>query len=196
MASNSIQGNKSQASAVEIVALIIIIVIAWWFFIKPQMSVLKAQKTELSQVKATYQDATKDQSALADLSNKLKASQTDLALVDQALPLVNRPTQVQVLLGSLVTSAGMNMVDLNFQPSATDAVAGDKNLIKKPFGSDRRLQTNTFELTVNGNMEQLKNLLQLIETNSRILDVATVNMTNDQGVVTFKLKLKAYSYVP
>jgi len=39
-------------------------------------------------------------------------------------------------------------------------------------------------------------LLQLIETNGRIIDISTIDMSNDAESPTFKLKLKAYSYAP
>jgi hypothetical protein len=60
----------------------------------------------------------------------------------------------------------------------------------------RKLQTTNLGLTVSGGTDQFKNLLELIETNGRLIDVATLDMSNEAENPVFTLKLKAYSYVP
>jgi tRNA (Thr-GGU) A37 N-methylase len=43
-------------------------------------------------------------------------------------------------------------------------------------------------------MEQLKNLLQLMETNGRVLDVDSLQILGGDPVTKFKIVVKAYAY--
>jgi hypothetical protein len=65
-----------------------------------------------------------------------------------------------------------------------------------PYGADRKLQTTSLELITTGTVDQFRNLLQLIETNGRIIDVSDLQLSNEQETTTYTIKLKAYSYVP
>jgi len=192
---NSRERNKAQASLIENVIIGIIIVIVFIFFVRPQSSLLSQKRTELAQLQTESQSIQQQKDSLAQLVNKVHQSADDIALVDEALPLVSRPTQLQLLMDGLVKASGMKTTEITFQQTA-DVVAGNKALLANPFGVDRKLKTSSFGLTVNGSMDQFKNLLQLIETNGRIIDIAGIDMSSDQASITFKLKLKAYSYAP
>jgi len=196
MATNFTQPNKTQASIVETIALVIVVVLVLWYFVKPQSSALKDQRAQLQQVQTEYEGIEQEKNDLADLSAKMKAAPEDIALMDQALPLQNRYTQMELLLDSLVSASGMKSTDLSFQPLENDVVAGNKAIIDRPYSVERKLKATSFDLSVTGSIDQFKSLLQLIETNSRIIDINTMSMTNEQGNVTFRLKLKTYSYVP
>jgi Tfp pilus assembly protein PilO len=191
----NLTSNRTRTPLVETAALIIIIVLVLLFLVRPQSSVLSGQKDQLQQAQSAYQNVQQEKDALAQLVNKVNQSQADLALVDEALPLVNRPTQVEVLLDNLVAAAGMKTVELSFQPQNTIS-AGGKSLLTDPYGTDRKLVPTSVDLSVTGGMDQFKYLLQLIETNGRVMDISNIDMTNDQKATSFKLKLKAYSYVP
>jgi Tfp pilus assembly protein PilO len=196
MAVTSPKLNRTNTSIVEIIALVVIIVIVGWFFVRPQMSVLKMGRATLKEAQADFARVEQDKNDLSKLITKVKQSSSDLALVDEALPLSGRPTQLQVLLDSLVTATGMSTVSSTIQDFGDKIVAGNKALADNPYGYTRKLQTTTLDLTVNGTVDQFKNLLQLIESNGRVVDVETVDVSNTADSVNFKLKLKAYSYVP
>lgn len=192
------QPHKSaQNSILEIVALIVVIVLVGWFFVKPQMTTLSERKALLVQARTDYQNVEQEKSALAQLSAKLKSSGADITLIDEALPLQNRPTHLEVLLDSLITASGMKIVDMDFQPSEdAEVVAGDKTTLENVYGTNRKLTTTDLALTISGSIEQFRNFLQLVETNGRIVDVTSMDMVNEEGNPVFKIKLKAYSYVP
>ncbi len=196
MDENTNKTRGTQTSVVETSALIIVIVVVGWFFVRPQMTVLKSAKSQLQQEQAEYQNVEKDKNDLNQLATKLKQSQIDLVLVDEALPLHNRPTQLEVLLDTLITATGMSATDLSLRQEEDSIAAGDKALLSNPYGANRKAQTTTVDLSVNGNIDQFKNLLQLIETNGRIIDVTGMSMINGSELTEFKLKLKAYNYVP
>lgn len=190
------QSNSRYTSLVEIIALVVIIFIVGWFFVRPQASALGEQRASLKQAQTEFQNVEQNKRDLAQLANRLKAADSDIALVDEALPLHNRPTQLQVLLEGLVTAAGMRIVDLSFQPVENSIAAGDKTTLDNVYGVSRQVDFTTFDMGVTGNIDQLKNLLELIESNGRIVDISTISLSNDQESTLFKLKLKAYNYVP
>jgi Tfp pilus assembly protein PilO len=187
---------RAQTSMVEIVALIVVIVIVAWFFVGPQASKLKTQKSQLKQAQAEFQSVEQDKNGLNQLITNLHQAPTDIALVDEALPLDNRPTELEVLIDGLVTASGMTASDLGLHQEDNSIAAGNKALLTNPYSATRKLQTTTVDLSVDGTVDQFKNLLQLLETNGRIIDVTGLNMSNGTDKTLFKLKLKAYSYVP
>lgn len=187
----------AQTSIIETVALAVVIVLVFWFFVRPQSTILKTERATLQHAQDEYQAVDQDKQKLAELTARLKKSQADISLIDEALPLQARPTQIEFLLNDLVTAAGMKTADLSFQVSAeNNSVAGNKALLKDSYTVSRKLQIMTFNLNVTGGVDQFKNLLQLIETNGRIIDVSTLDMSNEADSPMFKLKLKTYSYVP
>ncbi len=188
--------NDAQTSVIETVALIVVIILVFWFFVRPQSTILGTEKTTLQQAQAEYAQVDQDKQKLAELTARLKKSQADIVLVDEALPLNNRPTQVEYLLSELVAASGMTLTDINIATAESNVVAGNKVLLKDPYAVTRKLQTTSLNLGVSGDIDQFRNLLQLIESNSRIIDVSTLDMTNDAESPVFKLQLKVYSYVP
>src|SRR6185295_13057719 len=131
----------AQTSIVETVALLVIIVLGFWFFVRPQMKVLSTEKVNLEKAQTEYEAVDQDKQKLVELTARLKKSQADLTLVDEALPLHNRPTQIEYLLDGLVTASGMQVADLNMPTTESNVVAGNKALLKDPYAVNRKLQT-------------------------------------------------------
>ena len=196
MAIGSNPSSKTRTSVVEVVALLVIIALVFWFFVRPQAASYHMQQDQLKQAEVEYQNVGQDKADLARLADKLKQSSHDIILVDEALPLQNRATQLEVLLDSFVAASGLSLAEMNVQAGENVIVAGNKQLLTSPYNVGRKLQTTQVDLSVKGNIDQFHNLLQLLETSGRLIDVTSLNMTNDAEAITFKLKLKAYSYVP
>jgi Tfp pilus assembly protein PilO len=188
--------NQLQTSLIETVALIVVIVLVGWFLVLPKHADLREQKAQLKQQQTAYSNIQKDTEDLNRLIGQMKQAKTDLTLVDEALPLDNRPTKLEVLLDSLVTASGMKLSAMNIQTAETGIAAGNKSVTGDPYGADRKLQTTSLELITTGTVDQFRNLLQLIETNGRIIDVSDLQLSNEQETTTYTIKLKAYSYVP
>jgi len=187
----------AQTSVLETIALIVIIALVFWFLIRPQMGVLATEKDTLKQVQTENQQVDADKQKLAELVGRLKRSQNDLKLVDEALPLQARPTQMEYLVNELVTASGMKMNDLALTVNEqAGPVAGNQALLKDPFSSPRKLLTTSLDLSVSGGVDQFEELLRLMETNGRVIDVSTLDISNEAEAPVFKLKLKLYSYVP
>jgi Tfp pilus assembly protein PilO len=167
-----------------------------WFFIRPQAATLKSKRAELQQQQALLEGAQQETKDLSRLVTQLQASDREVALLDEALPLETRVTKLQVLLNSLVTASGMRLGPVNVETAALGVAAGDKKTLDNPFGANRKLQTITLDLMVEGNVDQFRNLLRLIESNSRIVDIVSVDITDETEESSFRIKLKAYSYAP
>src|SRR5689334_4820153 len=108
--------SNMQTSVIETVALIVVIVLGFWFFVRPQMSVLHTEQQNRDTAVAEQKQIDQDKRTLSDLTARLKRSKDDITLVDEALPLQDRPSQVEFLLDDLVTASGMKTTDLSFQP--------------------------------------------------------------------------------
>jgi Tfp pilus assembly protein PilO len=195
MLSNVTSKTKGQASVIETVALLIVIGLVAWFFVLPKQSQVNQYRAELQAEKDAYQKVDKDKQELLQLISKLKQSEQDLKLLDEALPLDARVTKIQLLLESMAAAAGMRVPTLN--PTVSNAVvAGNKQMNNNIYDGQRSLQTINVDMTVSGGIDQFRNFLSLLETNGRIIDVVSVDLSNDEGGGSFRLKLKSYSYVP
>ena len=192
MAINSSPGSLRNSLA-EIVALILVIVLVFWFFVKPKMVELSAVRADVKSEQAIANRVEADSAQLTKLVSKLQQSKKDVDLLDEALPLESRITRLEVLLDSLVSASGTKLATLNVQVG-DKVVSGDKGELADQFGVERKLQTYTGDLTVTGSIDEFKNLLQLIETNGRIIEITNLDLTGDSGVPSYRLKLKAYSY--
>lgn len=72
--------------------------------------------------------------------------------------------------------------------------AGNKELIKDPFGAKRSLQTTKVTMFVTGTIDQFRNFLILLETSGRLVDVSDLDISTGDGLVRYRVTLKAYSY--
>jgi Tfp pilus assembly protein PilO len=186
----------ARTSLIEIGALIAVIILVLWFFVLPKRAALNAQRTELKQQEEVLANSKKDSENLVRLISQLNRSGADIALLDEALPLESRITKLEFLLDSLISASGMRLGLMNVDATTLGVAAGDKKTLADPFAAPRKLQTITMEVNVSGNVDQFKNLLQLLESNSRIIDVVSIDITNEEEGSAFKIKLKSYSYAP
>ncbi len=191
---NSYQRRDFGNPVVQIVLLLIVIVLFSWFILLPKVSktltsrsALKASQNQLAKIES-------DQRELNQLVSKLKSSPEDVALVDEALPLNDRTSKTYVLLDSLVKSSGMTSTLINADDSKDVISAGDKATLQNPYQPGRSLHTITITASISGTMEQFRNLLQLIESNGRVLDVQSVDMIGGESETKFRLVVKAYTY--
>jgi hypothetical protein len=75
--------------------------------------------------------------------------------------------------------------------------AGNKEVLKNPYEAARKLQTQTLTVQLTGGIEQFRDFLHLIETSGRVVDVESVDiLSGDDNGVKFKVRLKAYAYIP
>jgi len=192
---------KTPSTLVELGAVIVAIILVFWFFVRPKLANVNDQKTAIAQQQQIFNSVETDRQQMLKLVSDLKNQQGDVALVDEALPLDTRITRIQVLIDGLVSASGMQEHSINFSASDKLIAAGNPVEIPQPsesagkqYSVTRSLDTINFDLAVSGSVDQLKQLLNLVETNGRVIDITDISINSNQGTVTYMLKLKTYSY--
>ncbi len=191
----------------NLLALVLIVILFYWFMVRPKSAQQHTLDKNLTALSSTYQTVQNDKDELNSLVSKLQASKSEIKQLNEAIPLEDRTTRLYVLVDNLVGQTGMKLANLSVEP-ATEAAgaavgtgglvaAGDKKTLNDPYGVARKLQTYNVSVATTGTMVQFKNLLELLETNGRIMDVTNLEVNQgDDGVITFRLKVLGYAYNP
>lgn len=179
---------------VQAALLLIVFVLFTWFILKPKLTESASQRAKLKTAEAQLNQVKKDKQDLAQLVEELRSSPQDVLKVDEALPLNGRVSKVYVMLDSYVRTAGMTLTLISADDTSDAFASGDKSILENPYQPGRELHTITLTTSVTGTMEQFKNLLQLIETSGRVLDVTSVEVIGEEAVPKFRITVKAYSY--
>ncbi len=178
----------------QIILLLIVISLFSWFLFKPKLSEVITNRHTLTAAKSQLAAIDNEKRELNRLVSQLSSAGGDVSLIDEALPLSGRTSKPHILLENLAKSSGMVVVQIT--PDNTDDIisAGNKAVLADPFKAARKLNDATFTVSVTGTIDQFKNFLQLLETNGRVLDVTSLEVTGGEDVTKFRIKLKTYSY--
>jgi Tfp pilus assembly protein PilO len=177
----------------QIVLLGVIIALLSFFIVGPKYRAVQSSGADADAISAQRQQVESEKENLAKLMAKLENSKQDIAVTDEALPLNGRVSGLYALLESLVKNSSMQLAEISAADGVTLVVAADK-AESKGLKADRKLLTTKVSLSVVGDMQQLKNLLESIETNPRVMDVDSLNIAANEEGVRFKIELKAYAY--
>lgn len=187
--------NKAASNPVfQIILVLIVLVLFSWFIFRPQLAKFNESRAEVATAEEQLNKVETDRRELNRLINELQASPDEITIVDEALPLNGRISKANVLLDTLVQTSGMSLAVISADDVVQTIDAGDKDVINNPYQPGRTLHTITINASVTGTMEQLKNLLELIETNGRLLDVDSLQILGGSELTKFRLTIKAYSY--
>ncbi len=191
---NSFQRRDFGNPAVQIVLTLIILVLFSWFILIPKYNQVVERRAQLAAAKQQLIKIEEDQRELNRLVQELRSSPDEIEKIDEALPLTGRASRAYVMLDSLVRSSAMSLSLLSADDTTDLISAGDKAVLADPYKPGRTLHTLTISAAVTGTMEQFRNLLQLIETSSRVLDVESVDIMGGESETKFRITVKAYSY--
>lgn len=181
----------------EIGLLAIIIILFSWFVLKPKVIALAQLKNEQQAIEQQQASVADQKNQLLELVSKLESSSTDLAILDEALPLNSRLTTMAVLTDNLAKSNGMSVASIAVDgaESSKAIVAGDKATLTDPYKVERKLNTATVLITTSGTLEQFVGFLNAIENSTRVMDVQTIDISGqEQGQLLFKVKVRGYSF--
>lgn len=192
--SSSYQRRDFGNPVIQAVLLLIVFVLFSWFILKPKYSQWNQRRTALKTAQDQLAKIESDQQDLNNLVDQLHSDSDDVQKVDEALPLSGRISKAYVVLNSLVQSSGMTLALISSDDSQSTVSAGDKAALANPYAVNRQLHTITLSTSVTGTMEQFKNLLQLIETNGRVLDVDSVEIIGGDTQTKFNMTVKAYAF--
>lgn len=176
------------------VLLLVAIILVGWFLLKPAYTDYQTKRAELKAARQQLANIEKDKAELDRLASQLRNSEAEVKITDEALPLISRVTRLDVLLDTLAKSSGLQVGDIDAQGIDGIISAGNKEVLKDPFGANRSLQTTEVTMFLTGTVDQLRNFLQLLETSGRLVDVSDMDVATGDGVTRFRLTLKAYSY--
>ncbi len=179
---------------VQSILLIIVLVLFSWFILRPKLSTSAEQRSNLKAVQTQLAGIKNDKQELNRLVEDLRAASDEVAKVDEALPLTGRVSKVYVLLDNYVRSSGMTLTLISADDTSKAIAAGEKQLLQNPYQPGRQLHAVTLTTSVTGTMEQFKNLLQLIETSGRVLDIDSVEVIGGEPLTKFRITVKAYAY--
>lgn len=191
---NETYQKQSSNPVIQVILVLIVLVLFSWFLFRPRLATFNESRAQLKAAQNQLDTIESDQRDLDRLVKELRASKDEVAMVDEALPLNGRTSKTYMLLDNLVRSSGMSLAVISTDDTSSIISAGDKEMLANPFKSGRTLHTITISASVTGTMEQLKNLLQLMETNGRVLDVQSLQILGGDPVTKFRLTVKAYAY--
>ena len=179
---------------IQIVLLLVVLVLSSWFVVRPKIVATLEQRKLLKAAEQKMSKVEDEEKELNRLIKEIKSSPEDVALVEEALPLNGRASKAYVLLDNLIRLSGMSATLISANDTSDLLSAGDKDELVNPYKPDRELHTVFLTASVTGTMEQFRSLLQIIETNGRVLDVENVNILGGEAETKFRITVKAYSY--
>lgn len=181
------------ASVFSLVALLIAFILIMIFLVFPQQSLVSEQKNQLAADAASQQELANYEAKLNSLLSDLQSSsnEANLLLLDAAIPLDTRISKVHYLLDSLAKVSGMTVLNINFDSAELVSAAKDE----PKAGAKGNLKTIEGTANFSGTIEQFKQFLTLLETNSRIVDLDTIEVAvAENSDLLFKLKIKTYFF--
>jgi Tfp pilus assembly protein PilO len=188
-----------QSYVFQIIMLVVVIVLVSWFLLRPKMSEVAQSKAKIEDLTQAKETATDTINKLESLITKMNASTEDIKKLDELLPLEGRPTKVSVMLEKYVQNAGMSLANIAVESpdNKEQVVAGNHQLLDKPYEQARTQQVLEASASVTGSVEQFESLLKTLEASSRILDVQQIEIkADDEKAITFRLKILTYFYEP
>lgn len=178
----------------EVGLLIVVIGLFYWFLILPKKTQINTLQAQYDQLNTQDQSIENTESKLSQAVSDMRSHPTEVAYLDEALPLDNRVTKLYIALQNITQNSGMTVGDINIDSPSGD-VAGDKDTLANPYAVTRTLQKFTTALTVTGTFDQFQQLLKRIESSGRLLDVTGVNIQpSETDLFQFTISLQAYYY--
>lgn len=183
----------------EIVLLVIVCGLFGWFIVLPKKASVAAQATVLASYTSQEQSAANSLNTINTLVQELKNDSSQVAQLDQAMPLDNKPDNPQLLIQALAASSGVTLGDVTLANNndPNEVSAGDTALINDPYGTARTLQTLSGTVYVIGTFPQLEDFLKKIESSGRLMEVTSIEIGGSEGSnLNLKIGLNAYYLAP
>lgn len=194
---DSLKQTASRNPSVKIVLLILVIGLVSWFVVKPKMQEQAALREQLAQAQKERSSFQADVEKLQGLIGTLENSATEVAKLDEVLPLQISTVRDNQLIQVLAKSSGLTVGDINISSQGDAVVAGDKVVLQNPYQVARGLQIVSAGVYVIGNFDQIKAFLQALENNARIMDILSLKIAaNQDGLLDLKINMNLYYFGP
>jgi len=193
----SVASAPSRNALVELVLLTIVIGLFTWFLVLPKKADLKIRTVAYDEVKKNYESIAGDVSTLKELNLKLENNKENIQKLDEALPLRERTVVTQLLFSKIAQTSGVVVGDINIASPGDEVAAGNKELIKNPYAPQRKLKILPVNISVNGTMSQLLDLIKKLEDYGRLMDITSITMSVEQeNKLDLRLNLNTYYFPP
>ena len=143
----------------QAILIIIVVVLFGWFIVIPKNAQVSQKSQQLEVLETQAQNLEADLETVNRLVAQLESSDSEVKLVDEALPLTNRPTRIALLLEEYARSSGMQVAQINIENVDANIASGNKEVLAKPYESNRSLITTNVTVSVGGSIDQFKNIL-------------------------------------
>lgn len=183
-----------QNPILQSVLILIVLIVFGWFVLGPKFVKTNATRDRLALLEEQRANLEADQQELNRLIAKMEDSDSEIRLLDEAVPLTGRPTKIAVLLDTFAQNSGVALTQLNVSSPEDFISSGNKDELENPFQGNRDLATIDVSVTAVGTIEQFRNFLILLEQSGRLIDVDTLNVASGDAGETFNLRLKTYAY--
>lgn len=190
------RSKQLQSPILQSVLLIIAGVLLWWFVVSPKYTAIQNQRAELAKINGQKEVFEQEQIELNKLIDKLKNSDSQVKLLDEAVPLSSRPTQIAVMIESYARSSSLEVSNINISDIDKGIVAGNKELLAEPYKPQRSLSTVKVAVGITGSTEQFKNFLQLLEDSGRLIDIESLEVSKSESGTKYVVNLITYAYEP
>ncbi len=192
-----ISPRHSTGSLFEIGLLIILIVLGYIYLVSPKQKETNDRISRLATLTDDKKKIDNQKKVFEKLVKEMNDNKSQVAAIDEAIPLEPEISKLYVLTEYLAQSAGMNASSVTIENNPAVPVAGDKELTENVFGVDRKLVPVTISVNAIGTMDQLTGFLSKVETSNRLIDIISINITPGKGdQFIFKFGLQAYSFAP
>lgn len=187
---------KNRGSVAELVILLLVAALFYWFILSPKTVEVNEKKQRVANLKEQSAKLSGQLDKLNVLVAQLDNNASDIAKLDESLPLHPRTTWVYLLMENMVASSGMTLSSLTVS-GKEDRVAGDEALMKNMFAVKRQVKKMTANLALTGTAAQFETFLKRLENNARILDVKILEIgSSADELLDFRLSFDAYYFVP
>lgn len=180
---------------VEIVFLVVLSVVTYFYLVGPKLREFKAARSDLSAIQAKKDALQKQVQDFDKLVQDLSDNSNGVSALDQVLPLDSKPSKLYVLLENFMQSSGLTTGSVTVDADALTIVAGNTSSDNGVSKSEHKVQPINISVSGVGTIDQLSNLLHLIETSARLLEINNLDVSQGrEDQIVFKVGLKAYSY--
>ncbi len=177
--------------------LIVLILIGYFYLVAPKHTNFSELKDMKESLQSQKEDLSRKEQVFANLLQELNNESDGVKLADEMLPTENRPSRIYILMENIAQKASL--------PSAVISVDSTPQLIgatrvvseQASVGEDYSLAKNVISFSAAGTVDQMDNLIKLLETSSRFIQVKSLEVnqgSNDQ--LLFKVSAETYSYIP
>ncbi len=188
---------QKRGSLFEFGLLVVMAGLFYWFVLSPKLQKVELARTQTVDLEKESEVLTQQKLKLDKLVNDLETSKQDISKLDQALPLNPRTTNLYILTESLVQSSGMAINNLAINNVDQDIVAGQDELLKNPFGVERKVKKMTATFGVTGTFPQFLALLTKLENSSRLFDIESLSIEpSADGLLDFRMAFTSYYFAP